>query len=45
MCLACGDCSKEHPYSVDDSIDVAEATNLLMRKSTTGTATALPSCL
>lgn len=45
MCLSCGDCRREHPYSVDDSIDSFEATNLLMSQSTTGTATALPSCL
>ena len=45
MCLACGDCSREHPYSVDDSIDVADSFKRPTSHSTTGTATALPSCL
>jgi len=28
MCKQCGNCEKEHPYSIDDAIDKTEALGL-----------------
>lgn len=33
MCRNCGNCSAEHPYTMDDAIDAYEATGLKTKPS------------